>query len=205
MINFNIKSHNLGNYYIPSDTKQGICLDIGANVGSFFTLNSDHFSVIHYYEPVVECYNICQEKSRELHNVTGYNLAGYHTSGLQIKLLNHKQRQAGSIAVEDLNNGDWLEDEVVARPTSISLEDMVDRFNSKEIDYLKLDCETSEYHILLNKDLQPFRYIAMELHWQMGKDKWYELLSYIKQTHILKQGSDIWTSGKNTELFFVRK
>lgn len=30
-----IKNYNLGNYIVPDDTKGGVCLEIGANVGSF--------------------------------------------------------------------------------------------------------------------------------------------------------------------------
>lgn len=204
-LNFTINQYNLGNYHIPSDSKGGTCIEIGANVGSFFSKHSNHFSVIHYYEPVKECFDICKKKSDKLNNVTGWNLAGYHTSNLQINLINHKQRMAGSIAVEDLNNGDWLKDEIVATPYTISLEDIVNQFESKSIDYIKLDCENSEYHILLNKDLTPFKYIAIELHWQMGEDKWYQLLNHIKLTHNLVYGDSKWSVEQNKDLFFQRK
>ena len=43
-----------------------------------------------------------------------------------------------------------------------------------------MDCENSEYEILLGKDLSKIDYMAMELHWQMGESKYNELVEYLK-------------------------
>ena len=41
-----IRDFNLGSYYVPSDVKGGICVDIGANVGSFMSTFGSDFSQV---------------------------------------------------------------------------------------------------------------------------------------------------------------
>lgn len=204
-MNFKIKSHNLGHYYIPSDAKGGVCLEIGANVGSFFSKYSGYFKTIHYYEPVKECYDICKEKSDKLDNVTGWNLAGYKESNKTVKLLNHTGKMAGSIAIEEINNGDWIDDDVVGTPQTISLDDMIASLGVDVVDYTKLDCENAEYYILLNKDLSKLKYIGMEFHWQMGQERYNELLEHILKTHKVVKGAAGWSDQRNKEVFFQLK
>ena len=60
-----IRESNLGYYNIPNDVKDGICVDIGSNVGSFFSTYHNFFSKIHFYEPFRDCYQICLEKSKK--------------------------------------------------------------------------------------------------------------------------------------------
>jgi len=42
----NINLENLGNYIIPEETKNGICIDIGSNVGSFLKKYVNFFKTI---------------------------------------------------------------------------------------------------------------------------------------------------------------
>jgi len=42
-----------------------------------------------------------------------------------------------------------------------------------------MDCETSEYNILINKDLSNIEFLSIEIHWQLGKERWDELLKHI--------------------------
>ena len=70
------------------------------------------------------------------------------------------------------------------------------------IDYLKIDCETSEYPFLYGKNISMFKYIGIEIHAQLGKIKYNNLLDWIKKTHILIHGDDFYNSKYNKELLF---
>lgn len=197
-----IRPYNLGKYRLPEDITGGVCLEIGANVGSFFDKYSSFFSKIHYYEPISECYDICQEKSKKYNHITGYNLAGYSESGTVHELVVHQNKDSGSTAVKSpILNDEWS-DIVIQNVNTISLEDMIKNLNVEYIDYCKSDCETSEYHIFLNKDISKIRYIGMELHWQVGYDRWYELISYIEKTHTLIYGNNTYTTGMNKDVLY---
>ena len=87
---------------------------------------------------------------------------------------------------------------------SICLEDMIKELDEPVIDYLKMDCETSEYHILFEKDLTIFNYIGIEVHAQPGELKHSQLISHIKTTHQLVSGDATYKSNLNNELFFKR-
>ena len=88
------------------------------------------------------------------------------------------------------------------KPT-ISLEDILIQCGGN-ITYCKSDCETSEYHIFLNKDLTGIMYIGMEIHHQMGPQKQAELIKHILTTHDLVYGSHGYTPF-NREILFRRK
>lgn len=199
-----IKEHNLGNYIVPQETKNGVCLEIGANVGSFTTKWANHFEKIYFYEPLSECFNIVQNKTKQFKNVYGYRLAGYKESGIEKKMILHKSEFSGSSGLEsDTLNEDWVE--TIETVTTISLVDMIDKMNVKTIDYCKSDCETSEYHIFMNQDLSLIKYLGIEIHAQMGKERWNELISYIENTHNLISGNRIWSSTRNSEFLFKLK
>lgn len=42
-----------------------------------------------------------------------------------------------------------------------------------------MDCETSEYNFLMDKDLSNIKYLAVEIHWQIGRNNWYKLINHI--------------------------
>jgi hypothetical protein len=73
------------------------------------------------------------------------------------------------------------------------------------IDYIKIDCETSEYSFLMNKNLSKLRYIGVELHHHIGLDRYNELLNWIKKTHDLIHGDDTYMFGYNKEVLFKLK
>jgi len=75
-----------------------------------------------------------------------------------------------------------------------------------------MDCETSEYNFLMNKDLSNIKYMAIEIHWQMGEKNWYKLIHYIlnyfnhKTPSNNPTGSSLsYSVGRNKELFFESK
>ena len=199
-----IRPNNLGNYIVPNDTKNGVCLEIGGNVGSFTEKYKNHFSKIHYYEPLIECYELIQSKI-DLPHVTGFNLAGYKTSNEELDMVLHANKDSGSTGLKtDSLNEDWS-DKLYQKVTTISLEDMIYQLGVNEIDYCKSDCETGEYYLFLGKDLSKIKYIGLECHHQMGKTKWDELINYLTETHDLISNNKTHQKGKNKDLFFKRR
>lgn len=198
----NINPNNLGNYLVPTDTVNGVCLEVGANVGNFFSKYKNHFKLIHYYESVDETYNISKDKSDLLHNVEGFKEAAYSKDGELLKMVTHSNNESGSCSISD-GKSDWG-DNVVGETTSVSLETCIKRLledsNAKFIDYLKIDCECCEYEFLMNKDLSSIKYIGMEIHNQRGEKDWYALLKHIEKTHIIS-GNTEYIPNYNAELF----
>jgi len=200
-----IKKHNLGRYVVPNDTKNGVCLEIGANVGSFTEKYSSHFKLIHYYEPISECFNIVQEKLKSKNHIVGFNLAGYNSSNEYLKLVLHKSRKSGSTALKtNILNEEWS-NEILEKVKTISLDDMIKNMGVNEIDYCKSDCETSEYYIFLNMNLSNIRYIGIEIHHQLGKNRWEELINYLLKTHECVSNDTNYQEGKNKEFLFKRR
>ena len=205
MKNINVRSYNLGLYEVPHETFGGVCLDVGANVGSFLKKYVNHFRKIHYYEPLDRCFKICQDFSKNYSHIHGFNKAGYSVSGKRLRMISHLNLDSGSCAVEsELLNDDWDINNMINCVESICLEDMIKELDEPVIDYLKMDCETSEYHILFEKDLTIFNYIGIEVHAQPGELKHSQLISHIKTTHQLVSGDATYKSNLNNELFFKR-
>ena len=193
------KGH-IGNYLIPEDAKNGICVDIGANYGNFIEKNNTNFKEIHYVEPLKHVYEHLNEKFKNHHNVFGYNRAVWSKSDLDLKMVSHLNNDAGSAGVKgDFINNDWT-DNVLNDVTSISIEEIIDKLG--EIDYLKVDCETSEYPFLFGKDLTKIKYIGIELHPHLGVEKYDELIAWIKKTHDLIDGDDTYVFDINKEVLY---
>lgn len=205
-----IREHNLGNYVIPEDVMGGVCVDIGSNVGSFFSEYHNFFSKIHYYEPYKPCYEVCKSKQKKYDNVMGFNEAVLDKKNNFVEIVSHYDNDSGSNAINtEVINSDWNIDSSVGISSSVDLEIVLSRVGGN-IDYLKCDCETSEYYIFYGKDLKNIKYIALELHWQMGEKKYYEVLDHILKTHDLiscypGDTTYIGHLGGNKELLFKRK
>jgi FkbM family methyltransferase len=196
---------NLGNYIVPDETKNGVCIDVGCNLGDFTNKYINHFNKIYFIEPQSDLFRNLVFRFKHMNNVVGFNNAVWSDSNLQVELLQHPNNDHGSVAVNgDYINNDWTEN-VVNTVETISLEDLLNQINEKEIDYLKIDCETSEYPFLIGKDLTMFKYIGMEIHSQMGIQKHTELLNWVKQTHDLINGNDSFTPNTNKEILFKLK
>lgn len=197
-----INKNNIGNYIVPEEVRNGICVDIGANVGNFFKKYKNYFSKIHFYEPFKECYDICNEEKYD--NIFGYNEAVTDKIG-HVNIVSHLNNESGSNAVKSkILNNEWTNNIVQEKIESIDLETVLRRVGGN-IDYLKCDTETSEYLIFLNKDLKNIKYIALEIHHQLGETKYNELIDYILKTHDLLAGNYYYHSGHNKECLFKNK
>jgi len=185
-----IETFNLGDYAVPEDARGGVCVDIGANVGSFLEKHAAKFSKVHFYEPIEQCFNICKSKTKDLPCVTGFMEAVYHTPDLSLRLVEHANHEAGSVGLEtDSLNADWTKD-VVGTVVTVDLPRVLERAGG-HVDYMKIDCETSEYHFLVDQDLSRIKYIGIEIHWQMGEAKYRRFVEHLLKTHIAS--SDILT------------
>jgi len=197
-----INLNNLGKYHVPQSVKGGVCLEIGANVGNFFSKYKDFFKKIHYYEPVNETYNICLSKSNSMDNVTGYREAASSKDGENLEIVAHENNDSGSCSVKD-GKRDWT-DKVIASCSSVSLKTCIGRLEVEEIDYLKIDCECCEFEFMLDKDLSNIKHIGMELHWQKGKELWNKILEHLRKTHVII-GDTNFVENRNTDLYCVSK
>lgn len=194
---------NLGNYIVPEDARGGLCIDVGCNVGSFMQKYSAFFREIHFYEPITECFNLCMNFAKKHKHIFGYNKAVWSQSNTILNILIHENNDSGSSAIEShALNEEWKKDNILQTVESVSLSDVIKNFN--EVDYFKCDCENSEYFIFMNQDLQKIKYIGMELHWQMGKNKQEKLLNHIFKTHDLMYGNAGFTN-YNKEILLKRK
>jgi FkbM family methyltransferase len=203
-----IPQHNLGNYIIPKSVHGGLAVDIGSNVGGFLKRAYNIFSEIHFYEPIIECFRICEEFSNTYGHIHGHNVAVSDTRGTA-NIIMHKNNLAGSSAIDalaadiiDLEHG---EHNIINEVNCITLEDIYQQINYRDIDYCKSDCEISEYNIFMNQNLSRIKYLAIELHWQMGEERYENLIQYISQTHRCIHGNLMYP-GKfdNREVLFER-
>ena len=178
--------NHLGDYPVPESTKNGIAVDVGANCGSFGLKYANWFRKIHYYEPVKETFDICSSRLKDFKNITGFQEAVYNKDDEKVSICIHTNNDSGSCAIKndsiiDHRKNDWTDIKSQEEVSTVSLETIFERLDNETIDYMKIDCETSEYLFLMNKDLSKIKYLGMEVHCQLGKEKWYELI-----THILK-------------------
>ena len=197
-----INEMNLGNYIVPDDARNGVCLEIGSNVGNFFTKYKNFFKLIHYYEPVSDTFEISKSKSCLSNNIVGFNEAAFSSTGESIEMVTHFNNESGSCSIRD-GKQDWTSN-VISVVNSVSIETCIDRMSQQShtptIDYLKMDCECCEYYFLMNKDLSNIKYIGMEIHGQLGEKNWYDLLNHISKTHSIS-GNTQYRSDNNSEIF----
>lgn len=199
------RTYNMGNYIIPEETKNGICIDIGCNLGDFTNTYKHHFNKIYYLEPQKMLFDNLVERFKESTHISGINKAVWSDSNLTIQMVSHSNSDCGSVAVKGEHiNGDWTNN-IVNEVETISIENLIDLIGEKIIDYLKIDCETSEYPFLINKDLSMFKYIGIELHCQMGEKKYNDLLNWIGRTHTLISGDNSFIINKNQEVLYQLK
>jgi len=204
------QTHNAhcGNYYVPPCVKDGVCIDIGGNTGEFSLKNLDFFSKIHIYEPQSECYEIIQEKFSGISKITVFKEAVSGVSGKFVNLVSHRNLDSGSVCVDDkdvITVKEWTNRIVDENCTTVSLEDIIERVGGS-VDYMKIDCETSEYNLLYGKDLSSIKYIGIELHWQMGEENFNKLIEHILKYFNNKTNCSLnYPVGDNIEVFFESK
>lgn len=151
--------------HFPFDTNATI-IDVGAHYGYFSLFaakNTKTKSTIYAFEPSIDNFNIMQENvsNNNISNIVTFHQAVYGETGFSnLTKFNH---QNNSLYAQYLNTDNSETEEV----TCITLNDIIDNQNISHIHFLKLDCEASEYEILLNCSKETFskiEVICCELH-----------------------------------------
>ena len=195
--------YNYGSYQIPEDCKNGIAIDIGCNNGCFLDQNKDFFSKIYAYEANYFLVEKLKEKFNKDSNIEINHAAVSNESKNILKLIKYKYNdENGSFAILKNNTIEqWDISELICEVESINIESILQKCDYK-IDFLKIDCETSEYEFLLNKDLKNIKYIAIELHNQLGKERYEELYNFILKSHNCNQMCNFIENSNQEVLFF---
>lgn len=173
---YRIPMHNLNlPLYFKGTPK--VCVDVGANVGTFSFYSSQFFEKVYAYEAVSATYNVAKENLKAKDNVKLYNLAVSNESGNSIKLASFESGLSGDSSIYSVS-----EDRPYELCKTIDLDKIYKDNQFDHIDYMKVDCEGSEYDFLMNKDLSRISFLVMELHdGYLGKKKTEELLQYLNK------------------------
>jgi len=159
-------------------TQGGIVIDIGANIGLFSVLAAKHAKEVYSYEPFPESFSYLQRNVREnaLNNVKCFQYAVAAQSG-EVRLNLGTVATANSIydlGMSKSNNS--------IRVRCTTLPDIFEENQIQFCDFLKLDCEGSEFEILLStppKYLSRILTISLEFHDHLTGHTHLELLDYL--------------------------
>ncbi len=197
--------YNLGNYNVPTKAFGGNLVDIGANNGCFTRMYFDDFVKIHSYEPNPALSVQLKEEFEGQDKITIFNEIVWNTDGDKKILANFwSTDEDGSCGVvKGYNQNLWGEDKKVAETETVSFLTVLKRIGGY-IDFLKMDCESSEYEILMGQDLSSIRFIGIELHDHLGRDKYEQLFNFISLTHEPERECDF-RPGFHQELLFSRR
>jgi len=167
--------------------KLPVAVDIGANVGGFCINAYPHFDKIYAFEPYLPNYNILLQVINKLNitNIESYNTAIYGESNKELPLTAPPNSDSGGIRCCDApDNTNFVDLQTTC--TSISLSDMMETLGLQRINYLKLDCEGSEYSILENfYDYHKISMIAIELHGCFGVQRKENLLYFLNEFYYI--------------------
>jgi len=180
-----------------------IAVDIGSHIGGFIDRYKDNFDMIHYYEMNSVAFSKIEEKYSSFDNLVGYNQAVSNYEGLA-DILYHPNDDSGSLCISNDYEVSNQWEEKIDSVETITFETVLERVGGT-IHYLKMDCETSEYSILMNQNLDNVYFLAMELHCQLGEKNWNELLKYILKYFDTYDGKDLKFNGHNKELHFINR
>lgn len=196
--------YNYGHYIVPDYVKGGIAVDIGSNNGCFIDKYKDFFNKIHAYEANYFLVEKLKEKYLEFDNIEINHNAVSEKSDEILKLIKYKcSDDDGSFAILKSYTKDlWDESEIICEVKSINIEQILEKCFNK-IDFLKVDCETSEYELLFNKDLSNIQCIAIELHNQLGIEKYTELYNFLLKTHKCDNACNF-AENQHQELLFYK-
>tara|TARA_R100000152_G_C6782181_1_gene218845 strand:- start:12083 stop:12886 length:804 start_codon:yes stop_codon:yes gene_type:complete len=164
------------------DYRLSIAVDIGANIGGFCVTNSNKFDKIYAFEPYGPNIDVLKHilETMKTKNVAIFKKAVHSESGIRLSLKAESFNCSGDITcIED----DGLLD-VGESCDTISLSDIMKELEIEKINYLKMDCEGSEYSILeVFDDMEKIDIMCLELHGTYGMDRKASLVRKIEETH----------------------
>ena len=150
-------------------------VDIGANVGWFSKLAAERFpeTNILAYELIEDNYKQCMKLNKPHSNVRVYNKAIIGNNSVK-SVFFHPTNIGGHKPLFDGNSSYISAERFKEKPSDldippqISVKDIIEEHNIDYIDFLKLDCEGSEYeilpHIFQNNLDNKILNLAMEIH-----------------------------------------
>ncbi len=172
-------------------------IDIGANVGYFslFALSKNLKAKVYSYEPMPNNFELLSKYKRENSkcNFNPFNLAVGSAVGTITLNYNASDSFTTSASILPLVGEN---DQIKVKTTTLA--EIIESNNIKQIDFLKLDCEGSEYDILYNSEkmlLQNIKTMAIETH--IGTEKNHNmacLVDFLKKNNfeLKTEGSIIW-------------
>jgi FkbM family methyltransferase len=199
---FNIVTDECRNYpiHLVDIRDDELVVDIGANVGGFYEAWKHKFQkwvAVEASKWNCELYKQNTGRDVEIHK------AVWGKSGETLKLQGYKGDEqsdtpSGNFGVtefvNDSNKHGWQGD--YEEVETISYEDL---FGEDEVGLLKVDCEGAEYEFLYGKDVTKIKYIVMELHNFLGKEKHEKFMKWIEKTH-----TEIYTEGNGVDSHYVK-
>ncbi len=184
-----------GSYFVPENIHKKVCVDMGANIGTFTLKHHSEFDEVYCFEACYENYLKCKENLKNFPNVKVFNLAGFSDSHKRVYIKKHESSDHGSCSLID--HPDWTDTKHPVE--TVSLEDIIHMVGGK-VNYMKIDIECGEYDFLMNKDLSAVDCISIELHKQLG-EKRDTLMNHINMSYnIVHQ-----TMWDHYEITYVRK
>jgi FkbM family methyltransferase len=156
-------------------SKDSIVIDIGANIGLFSLLAAKNAARVYSFEPMSENFFYLQRNvaANRLSNVSYFNYAVAAHSG-QIKIAKNDALTACSIYSELADSYE-----------NVNCTTLVEIFNQnglEKCDFLKIDCEGSEFEILFSTPtniLSKIGTISMEFHDHLTEYTHKDLIPYL--------------------------
>ena len=188
--------------YGDNPQKRPVAVDIGANIGGFCVSNSNKFNKIYAFEPFYMNNRVIKHILAELEisNVMVLNHAVHSESGRVLSLKAPNFECSGDIvAVKSDSKLDY--EDTGQKCTTISLKDIFNVFSLEKIDYLKMDCEGSEYEILENfDDYDKIDIMCLEVHGYGALEKKKKLIRKLTKHYNLFFPGHYKYSDKNGDL-----
>ncbi|MBA7490716.1 hypothetical protein ES702_01259 [subsurface metagenome] len=181
--------------YFPNENfkikKGDIVMDIGANVGTFSIYCKDA-KKIYAFEPVLENIKLLKGNllKNSITNVEVIDKAVTSKKGFQKIYISGKNNAAHTLINSDVV--ETIRTEII---NTIPLEDFIKENKIKEINFLKLDCEGSEFEILYSLSEESFKKIdkiSMEVHNFTGKEDFNKLVDFLRKKGFEVERSEIY-------------
>lgn len=169
-------------------------VDIGGHIGMFSIYASEACpnAKIYSFEPFKENYDMFVKNTKNIKNIHVENVGILDKRG-NFKIYLNKYPEKGMVNKERPTvYKNRFKESICYNIKTITLNDVFTKHNIKEVDFMKIDCEGSEYQILLNAEdalLKKIKNIAMEWHEFTGYTK-YDLVKRLK-----KAGFDVTIRG----------
>ena len=180
-----------------------LAFDIGTNVGGFSNAYHNKFNKIIAIEAHPITYKFAKQNLASYDNIEVINKAVSNVDGEEVNLLLHDCGDSGSTSLIKHTQGKQSLDESYTVNT-VSYPTLVAKYGIPQ--YIKIDCEGSEYNFLLNQDLSGVEFIAIELHYYfLTESQRQELLEFLlKDFKIHSQIKGV-IGHRHDEINFIRK